>query len=308
MPIFNYMVKNSKEMGVDVRGNEALFAVSTANTFIVTFISSFSMMYHFIKHRQEGSNESSESSFSLVGKIGAGFSIVLPLGLLWGIELKNQKVSDSSGFDEYMAWATFTSLPLIINHTIETIRTIEILYATDNREVNLSSVGSKLTVYGLSGLSLVGRAIAYTEAVNLLAEALGVSESVSLAMGIVAGGVLGASGVGLFEYESLKSLFAEQDKPISAKKVIGGTCAAIEGAWFSLPLLSTGLKATEGWNPLLKGILFTPALLSGTIFNASKLYDSIAQGYDTVSDAWTNYWTAPTESDLAGETLDYGGA
>lgn len=302
MPIFNYLVRNSKELGIDVHDNQALFITSTVNTFIVTAISSFGNVYHHIDKLQHGMPNHS-NGYQILFKIGAGFSIVLPIGLLWGIETHNQKVAGSSGFDEFIAWAAFTTIPLIINNTIESIRTVDKFFAEQTHKVHLDSVGSKLAVYGLTLMSLAGRAIAYTQAAKTLCEIIGIDETVSLGIGIAAGGIVGSSGVALFEHEAVKSLFIAKE-PITAKKVFGGLCSTIEGAWFSLPTLALGLKFAEGWNPLLKGLLFTPVVISSTTYGASKLYDNIATSFESI----TNFCSSGSVYDVetTGSQYDYG--
>jgi hypothetical protein len=292
MPIFNYLVKHSKDLGVDIHENHALFAISTANTFAVTFCSSFSSAYHFIKRAQESRHES-DSAVIMLSKMGANFSIVLPISLLWGIELNNQKVSGSSGFDPFVAWATFSTIPLMINHSIDIMRATDNLF--NSSRIPLENFGSKLAVYGLSTLAIAGRAIAYTQAIANLAKIIGIDSDIAFGVGVAAGGVFGASGIGLFEYQAMRSLFAKEDEPMTLAKLAGGLGTAVEGAWFSLPILSLGLEATEGWNPLLRGVLFTPVAISSTLYSATKLYDNIANAYDTVCAGVTSICSSDNE-------------
>ncbi len=283
MPIFNHLVKNSELFGIDIHSNEQLFATSTANTFIIASFSSFSTMYHFIEKYQKQMVPESKHIALIFGKIGASCSIVLPLGLLWGIELQNQKFAGSNGFDEFLAWATFTTTPLIIDRIVESVQTVNNIYE-NNKEIELNSVGSKLIVYGLAGLSVIGRALAYTEAAQTLGLAMGMHPEFALATGIIAGGILGSGGITLFEYNAIKSLFAEQTEPMNIKKALCGAISTIEGAWFTLPVISLGLQFADNWNPLLKGVLFTPLFVSHTVLEATKLYNNIMMSYDTVID------------------------
>lgn len=281
MPIFNHLVKNSEIFGINIHSDKNIFAISTANTFIVASFSSFSTMYHFIQKYQHQMAPESQHIMVTLGKIGASCSVILPLGLLWGIELQNQKIAGSTGFDEFVAWATFTTTPLIIDRIVESLQTVNNIYES-NHNIELNSVGSKLAVYGLAGLSVTGRALAYTEAAQVLGIAMGMDPQFALATGIVAGGILGSAGITLFEYNAIKSLFAEQKEPMTVKKALCGAVSTIEGAWFTLPIISLGLQFADNWNPLLKGMIFTPLFVSHTVLEATRLYNNIMMTYDDV--------------------------
>lgn len=301
MPVFNHLVKNSEDFGIDIRSNEGLFVASTTNTFIVASFSSFSTMYHFFKKYQEQIIANPKYIGINITKIGASFSIILPLGLLWGVELQNQKVAGSNGFDEFMAWATFTTAPLIIDRVIESVYTVDRIRdnsnSNDYKFIDLNSMGSKLVVYGLAGLSVTGRVIAYTEAAKTLASAVGLDSTASLSVGIIMG-LLSSGGVTIFEYNAVKSLFAEQKEPMTIKKAICGAVSAIEGSWFTLPLVSLGLNFADGWNPLLKGVLFTPLFVSHTILEATKIYDNVMMSYDTISEGISSLGCCDSYTDL----------
>lgn len=297
MPVFNHLVKNSEQFGIDIHTNKIAFDLSTANTFIVASFSSFSSIYHFIqKYQKQMVPESKNISVSL-SKIGASCSLVLPLGLLWGIELQNQKVANSGGFDEFLAWATFTTAPLIVDRIVESVQTVNNLYENRNT-IDLNSVGSKLVVHGLAGLSLIGRALAYTEAAQTLGLAMGMHPEFALATGIIAGGVLGSSGIGLFEYNAVKSLFAEQKESMTIRKTLCGAISVIEGAWFTLPIISLGFQFAENWNPLLKGVLFTPLFVSHTVLESTKIYDHVMMSYDTISEGISSLGCCESYTDL----------
>lgn len=281
MPIFNKMVKNSEQFGLDIHSDKYLFNSSTANTFIVAYFSSFSNMYSFInKHQDAWSTESKHICIS-VGKAVASLSIMLPLGLLWSVELNNQKIAGSSGFDEFMAWATFTTLPLVIDRIADSSNTFDRLYNKDYF-FNLNTTGSKLVVYGLAALSAAGRSIAFTEIAKQMALAMGLSPEVALGAGIVIGGVLGSGGTAVFEYQAVKSLFEVKAAEYNPKTMLIAAFSTAEGLWFTLPIISLGLTATEGWNPLLKGALLVPLLASHTTLEATRIYDNVFNFCDYV--------------------------
>lgn len=283
MPIFNKMVKNSEQFGLDIHSDKYLFNSSTANTFIVAYFSSFSNMYSFIKKHQDILSPDSKHVCISIGKAAASLSIVLPLGLLWSVELSNQKIAGSSGFDEFMAWATFTTLPLVIDRMVDSSNTFDKLYNKDYF-FNLNTTGSKMVVYGLSALSVAGRSLAFTEIAKQMALGMGLSPEVALGTGIVIGGVFGSGGTALFEYQAVKSLFEVKAAEYNPKTMLIAAFSTAEGVWFTLPIISLGLTATEGWNPLLKGALLVPLLVSHTTLEATRMYDNVSNFCDYVSD------------------------
>jgi len=283
MPIFNKMVKNSEQFGIDIHNDKYLFNSSTANTFIVAYFSSFSNMYSFIKKHQEQLSPESKHVCVSIGKAAASLSIMLPLGLLWSVELSNQKIAGSSGFDEFMAWATFTTAPLVIDRIVDSVNTFDKLYNKDYF-FNLNTTGSKMVVYGLAALSVAGRSLAFTEVAKQMALAMGVSPEVALGAGIVIGGVFGSGGTAVFEYQAIKSLFEVKQSDYSVKNLLIAGLSTAEGIWFTLPIISLGLTATDGWNPLLKGALLVPVLVSHTTLEATRIYDNISNFCDYVSD------------------------
>lgn len=283
MPIFNNIVKNLDQFGIDIHDNEKLFITSTANTFIVSSLSSFSNTFHYIK-KYHGKETNINTLPIILSKIAASWSVILPLGLLWTIELENQEIAKSQGFDKFIIWATVSTIPLIADRVMESIKAIDEVYSTDNK-YDLSTTGSKLFIYGLSGLSIMGRALAYTEITKTMGTAIGLNDTVALSVGIMAGGVLGSGGIAVFEHQAVKSLFSAKSEPWNIKKIIVGSIAALEGSWFSLPIVALGLKATENWNPLLKGLLLGPLFLSHSILEGTKLYDNVMLSCETIYDA-----------------------
>jgi len=286
MPVFNHLVKNSESFGVDIHSNKVLFELSTANTFIIASFSSFVTMNEFIKKHQIGHLDK-DSNFIKFSKTCASFSLILPLGLLWVTEVNNQKISGSSGFDEYMAWATFTTLPLVTSQIVDSVSTVNRIIGHDSSN-KLVSLGGQVFVYGLSAASVVGRAISFTEITKNLAIASGVDAHNALIIGIAAGGVFTSSGVSILEYSTIKHLFEIPYKGADAKKILTGVLCLSEGIWFTLPLVSLALEASTDWNPLLKGALFIPLLASHTIFESTKLYENVCTFSNYVSDGYSN--------------------
>lgn len=296
MPVFNYLIKNSNQFGIDIHDNRIVFDISTANTFIVSSFSSFVSINEFIKKYQTYESVN-DNLVTVLSKVCASFSLILPLGLLWTTEINNQKMAESSGFDQYMAWATFSTIPLVVNQVIESITNVnkvleaknfEMISLNDSEVINRVSIGSKIAIYGLAATSLIGRSIAFTEVCKSLALASGVSEEVALGMGIAIGGILTSSGVSILEYNNIKILFETTSGEFTVKKALMGTLALTEGLWFTLPLIALGLEATTDWNPLLKGALFIPLVTSHTVLESTRIYDNLTSVCDYISDGYSS--------------------
>jgi hypothetical protein len=308
MPIFNHLVKNSEKFGIDIHSNKIIFNLSTANTFLVASFSSFVTMNEFIKKHQATKLESDTWIVNL-SKTCASFSLILPLGLLWVTEVNNQKVANSSGFDEYMAWATFSTLPLVASQIVDSLSNVnKLLTITAQNNKGSLSAGGQILTYGLAATSLVGRSIAFTEVCKSLALASGVDEKIALGLGIAAGGVLTSLGVSILEHNTIKILFETPRSEFTAKKLIAGGLALTEGLWFTLPLISIGLDATSNWNPLLKGALFIPLVASHTVLESTRIYDNISTFCDYVSDGFLtlkDWCYGNDDMQLAGDNGDF---
>lgn len=288
MPVFNHLVKNSEKFGINVHANETIFDISTINTFGVSLFSSFITTNEFIKKHQEG-EYTKDSPIIVLSKISGSFSLLLPVGALWITELHNQKVANSSGFDEYIAWATFTTIPLITNQIVSSITNVnKSLAIQEQNKEGILSAGGQIITYGLSLASLVGRSITYTEICKSLILATGVSEEMALTLGIVTGGILATSGISILEHNVIKNLFEIPSTEFTVKKIAIGGFAFAQGVWFTLPLVSIGLDATNNWNPLLKGAVTIPLLASHTVLESTRIYDNISIFCDYISDGFSS--------------------
>ena len=276
MPIFNEEVEHLENYGINVHGNPTFFTISTINTLIVTGISTGFYFYNYLfnSEKEEPEVNHIQKNVLTLCKVGSFIGSLIPVAMLWNIELHDQEVEQTHGFDQFIAWAAFTSLPLILFKTLNNFEQISkhITDKSDNTE--LTNLGSKITVYGISGISLIGRGISLTNIFNKFQKQIGIDENISLPISIVTGGIIGNITLGLFEYSSFKKLFTYTDK-LDGKKLTLGTASALEGGWFSLPLVSEGLEATADWNVLLKGAIFFPFFLSHMNSEATHLYHSI---------------------------------
>jgi hypothetical protein len=276
MPIFNEEVEHLENYGIDVHSNSTFFAISTINTLIVAGVSTGFYFYNYLfnsKEEEPELNKIQKGALTLC-KVGSFIGSLIPVGLLWNIELKDQKVEGTHGFDQFIAWATFTSLPLIFFKTLYNFEEVSKYIMGKSETADLSNLGSKITVYGLSGISLIGRGISLTYIFNEFQKQIGIDENVSLPISIITGGVVGNIMFGLSEYSSLKKLFTHTDN-LNCKKLTLGISSALEGGWFALPIVSQGLEAIKDWNTLLKGAIFTPFFLSNMNYESSHLYNSI---------------------------------
>lgn len=279
MPIFNEEVEHLENYGINVHENTTFFAISTINTLVIMgFYAAFSMYKYLSGTKQvESKDFSQEQKLALkLIETGCVLKALIPVGLLWDIELDNQQIQGTKGFDKFIAWATFTSLPLIIFNSLNNFKQIDKYIANKYEDTELNTTGSKLVTYGISSTSLVGRGISFTYILDNFFTQLGFKQTTSLPVAIITGGVIGNLIGGLNEYSQLKKLFkVTKDNNISYKELSLGTLAAIEGGWFTLPLISEGLENTKNWNPLLKGAIFSSFFLSHANLEASHIYHSL---------------------------------
>jgi hypothetical protein len=278
MPIFNEEVEHLENYGINVHGNTTFFAISTINTLIVMGFCSAFAMYKYLSSAKQGKPKDFSQEQKLALKLietGCVLKALVPVGLLWDIELNNQEVQGTNGFDQFIAWATFTSLPLIIFNSLNNFKQIDKFIANKSENIELNTFGSKLVTYGISFTSLIGRGVSFTYILDNFFTQLGFKQTTSLPVAIITSGVIGNVIGGLNEYSQLKKLFKVTDNNISYRELALGTLAALEGAWFTLPLISEGLNNTKDWNPLLKGAIFSSFFLSHTNLEASHIYHSL---------------------------------
>lgn len=279
MPIFNEEVEHLENYGIDVHGNSTFFTISTINTLIVAGVSTGFYFYNYIfnskKEEESELNKIQKGALALC-KVGGFVGSLIPVGMLWNIELNDQKVEGTHGFDQFIAWATFTSLPLIFFKTLNNFEQVSKYIMGKSDNADLTNLGSKITVYGISSISLISRGISLTNIFNELQKQIGIDQNVSLPISIITGGVIGNITLGLSEYSNLKKLFKNNIDGSNYKQLLLGISSALEGGWFSLPLITQGLEATKDWNALLKGAIFAPFFLSHMNSESSHLYHSIS--------------------------------
>ena len=275
MPIFNYELRNLENFGIDVHQSEAFFVASTINTLMMITAQCTIGLYHYFNNKHDIHHlEAGQTNCLHITKAGSIVSGLLPVVLLWNIEINDQKVSKSQGFDEFIQWATFTMIPLLIFKIVEIYEAMTKVIGGAYKDINLNSIGSKLITYGTTALSSIARGIAYSAATEELAKNIGLEEETAKIMGIVIGGVFSSVIPSITEYNSMKSLFKPQENQLTKTDIAIGTLASLEGAWFALPTVSVGLKATSNWNPLLRFGLFTPYFFNKAISEGSNIYNT----------------------------------
>lgn len=277
MPIFNNEVWQLDNYGIHIHEYEAVFIVSTINTLLVTSAVSIINLYHYFNsdHNEQVELSKCQKIALNTSKVGSVAASILPVALLWNIELHDQKVAESSGFDQFIAWAAFTTIPLLILKIVETYEAMSKTIKGEYDDINLDSIGSKLVTYGTSILSAVGRGIAFSAATEELAKNIGFDEDTSKGLGILIGGVLGSVISGIAEHMSVKSLFKKTNGSFSKREVATSIVAAAEGMWFALPTVSAGLNATKNWNPLVRGGVFAPFFVSKAVTEATNMYNAL---------------------------------
>jgi hypothetical protein len=264
MPILNRELKELEFYGLDIHASEKLFIASTLNTLLLASATNAVNFYTHFTTKQES------SCLEKAALTGTGvLSSAIPMAMLWNIELHDQKVAQSSGFDKFIAWAAVSSIPLMLAKLVEGY---ELLEKTKANSFDLESVGDKIIHYGVNGISLVARGISYTAIATELACKMGFEEKDAEIAGVIVGGVLANMVSATTEYFDVKSLFKKSAGNMTAKEVCTGILAAVEGLWFALPTVTAGLKYTANWNPLARGLLFVPYLASRATTEGCNVY------------------------------------
>jgi len=283
MPIFNDQVYGLKDYGIDVHSSEAAFICSTINTLIVASSYAILTIYNCLTEMNNANdvelpsaienmlNTNTEYVVSKTKKISSAISTLMPLGLLWGVELHNKEVTQSEGFDKFLQWATVATIPLLIVKALECYKQLDKF--VDDKTV-LTNMTDKVLTYGLSGISLVGKAICYTSIASEFCKKIGFGEEASYSIGIVVGGILSSSIDTINQYISLKSVFNTKTLPDNKKNAAIAAFSCLEAVWFTLPIISAGVQNTKNWSELVQGLLFVPTFLSGTISETSSFYNA----------------------------------
>lgn len=272
MPIFNREVKELDFYGLDIHASESLFITSTLNTLFFTSISNGVSLYDYIT----SDNHTTSAQKAILTVAGISSSLI-PLSMLWNIELHNQEVNQSKGFDKFIAYASISTIPLLILKLVECYELIEKVRLN---KFELESTGDKLINYGINTISFVARGISYKAITSELAHKMGFDEKSSEALGVIVGGLLANSVSAITEHLNIKSMFKKSDDSINKKQFLIGMLSAIEGLWFSLPTVTAGLRYTSNWNPLFKGILFVPYLISKGTTETLNLYKTFYNQQD----------------------------
>jgi hypothetical protein len=264
MPILNRELKELEFYGLDIHASKDLFIASTLNTLLLVGATNAVNFYTHLTTKQES------SCLEKAALTGTGvLSSVIHTAMLWNIELHDQQVADSHGFDKFIAWAAVSSIPLMLTKLVECYELIE---KTKANSFDLESVGDKLIHYGVNGISLVARGISYTAIATELACKMGFEEKDAEIAGVIIGGVLANMVSAASEYFDVKSMFKKSAGNMTVKQVCTGIIAAVEGLWFALPTVTAGLKYTANWNPLARGLLFVPYLASRVTAEAANVY------------------------------------
>lgn len=298
MPVFNKQLQNLKDYGVNVKINDVGYGISIFNTLIAMGTYAGFNTYKFLYNRIcSTSNKNNTSNYDneqqsdcwkgtkdVVKKAGCVAVALVPVYLLWSVQLNNQKIDESYGFDKFIAWATFTTLPLFAFKSTNMYERIKIKEEKESQnELELKTVGSKLFVYGIDSLAFVGRGISYYKMVNDSLKLIIPNDTVSSISAALIGGI-GLNTISAFsEHFKLKQLFTTDTEGINKKQIGLSVVIALEGAWFALPVVGVGLNSIKEIsfldNPLLKGAIYFPLLVSRSTSETISMYEVISPPY-----------------------------
>jgi hypothetical protein len=297
MPIFNYELNKLDQLNIDIHNSQTAFVISTINTLLLITTTNSVSLYRFItKHNvQQEDFFSNNKNLHILTKIGAILSAIPSLALLWNIELENRELNEQHvpyEFDKFIAWATFCTIPLLLTKTIGTYASIsKMLVNKSNLELDSTIVNrdhlespytiGKMITYSVTALSILARSLVFTNLTTDIAKNIGLQDEVAETVGVVLGGILTSISVGAVEHICLDKFFKRINEPILTKEIVIGTISTIEGAWFTMPLVSIGLKYIEKWNIFIKGVLFVPFIISHTVLEATTISDRLQDIFST---------------------------
>jgi hypothetical protein len=272
LPIFDDEVNELDAAGINIdKYNIASISVSVNTLLLFSSVATITI-YHYLQNNSKEKSTELQKLALEVGKVASMCATILPVSQLWAIELENQEITGTEGFNEYIAWATATTVPLCIFKSIESYEYVRDFVLNKLDHIDLNNVGSKLFVYMPTVLSSLGRFISYSASGAFLAESLGLSEEFSWVIGALIGGIAGSGVVAIAEHNSLKYLFEKSDKSLTLKQKLGATICTLEGVLLTLPIVTTGMEAVDSWSPLVKGLIFAPLFVSHTVLEARSIY------------------------------------
>lgn len=282
MPIFDDDINSLTTDGLDWEDNEYISPIIAINTLaIFTLLANYVYLSYLTEESDVDIVENKPGKLALtLAKFVAICAAISPVSQLWVVELDNQEYVGSSGFDQYIAWATVTSLPILAHESMTCYSSLKAQLRDNLNHIDLNSVGDNIFVYTPTLLSIPGRFISYYYSTYFLAKEIGIPEELSIATGILVGGVIGSAVLGVAEYRALKSLFEQKEEPIGKLKTLFGVMCALEGVILTLPMVATGMSAIEDQPALIKGVLYSPLFISNTVFRGSSIYEAVVGTYD----------------------------
>ncbi len=277
MPIYNHELKNLSELGIDLTGT-AGSTLSTLNTFAVYSPMKTVNIYKMLNDVKNSSELSCVQKTALMS-LGS-VSAIYPTLLLWTVEMHNQKVEGSSGFDKFIAWSTMTTAPLIVGVVADTYNNAKELVKNPIKvfkPIEDQNMAVNTLIYSLSAASLIANSVALKGLSYDVFSEIGSDDSNAETASII----LGISSALLTTPQShiaLKSVFEKNtnNHKNGCTKALKGIVSGVEGMWFSLPKISAGLKAVSDWSPLVKGGLFTSLFASSTALDANNILSTFS--------------------------------
>lgn len=289
MPIFDDDIKSLTEDGLDWEDNEYISPIIALNTLMIfSILANYFYLNYFIEDQRdfredrendEPENEFASNMFSIAAGAVSLCAAALPVSQLWVVETENQQYAESSGFDQYIAWATFTTIPILLNETITCYASLKDQFQRKLLNVDLDSVGDKLFLYTPVVMSIPGRFISYYYSTYFLAKEIGLPEEIAIGTGIIVGGLIGSSVIGAIEYGAMKSLFQKQEGPLKKLDILLGSFCALEGCVLALPMVATGMDVIEDQSAFLKSALYSPVFITSSVLKSKIIHEVITGSY-----------------------------
>jgi len=328
MPIFQEEVEHLERYKINIRDSSSLkdscllntLTVITAHCGLSLVKKSYDLYKYYTNHgansidTEEDIDIPIQKNYKTLRIIAplliSPISSLMPVYLLWKVELDNQQVAKSHGFDEFMKWATATTVPLIIYRSAHSHgsaskfvnKVIDKLTGTRTQEVSaeLETIGAKLVVYGTTATAFAGRAITFYSMIKNIMDNILPDDELEVSKKILSV-VLGSGMINavhfISDYSKMKELFTTKFNTSEICSVSGVAKAflaifsSLEGAWFALPIVGIGIKPIEdiGIGTLPKAALLVSMYISHANHESIAFYKGFMEGAVTIKEILGDY-------------------
>jgi len=265
MPIFNDDIRalddEASPVQIHVHASQALFVLSTLNTLVTyTTMSAWQIIKALSSEALPRDLPTWQSAALRTGKLFSICSSILPISLLWNIELNNQTKSNSSGIDKFTCWAMAGSCALFFAKTLTTNYNITNFILS--RFPSKQNIPQLLLTGATILTSMPARYGSYLYCLR------------SLPIGVNYIGAIGATAVtAISDFNGMRSVIRQDSEPTTARHILLPVVVA-QSIWFSLPKAIVSYTATTSWNSTFRAVTTVAWVASSSITIGKKIFDT----------------------------------